>query len=126
MHNDPGLDGPYLGKITTDFARVAERLQETSYLMRQRGYAYPIFPTAPSEIRLGALLVGPGELDNQWHYYATYLDALVQCQLVAEDKTPAFKSIYKDPDEFSCLLVVDRGSTNFVYVPYPIDRMEGC
>ena len=121
MHNDPALEGPYLGKITTDFARVSERLQEASYLMRQRGYAYPIFPTAPATIRLGALLVDQGELDNQWHYYATYLDALVQCQLIAEDKIAAFKGTYKDPDEFSCLLVVDQGSANFVYVPYPID-----
>ena len=121
MHNDPTLDGPYLGTITTDFIQVADKLQGASYLIRQRGYAYPIFPAAPSAINLGALLVEKGELDNQWYYYAAYLDVLVQCQLVAEDKVEAFKSTYKDPDEFGCLLVVDQGFTNFVYIPYPVD-----
>ncbi|MEM7383252.1 MAG: hypothetical protein AAF400_02990 [Bacteroidota bacterium] len=121
MYNDPALDGLYLGKITTDFVQVADRLQEASYLMRRRGYVYPIFPAAPAAIRLGALLVDRGELDNQWHYYVTYLDALVKCKLVAENKVTAFKSTYKDPDEFSCLLVVDREFAKFVYIPYPVD-----
>lgn len=121
MYNDPALDGLYLGKITTDFIQVADRLQEASYVMRQRGYAYPIFPATPAATRLGALLVDKGELDNQWYYYATYLDALVQCQLIASDKVAVFKSTYKDPDEFSCLLVVDQDFANFVHIPYPVD-----
>lgn len=122
MHNDPTLDGKYLGTISADFVKIADKLQEASYLIRKRGgYAYPIFPASPVAIDLGSLLAEKGEMNNAWYYYAAYLEALVQCQLIAKDKVGAFKSIYKDPDEFCCLLVVDKKFTNFVYIPYPID-----
>ena len=122
MHNDPTLDGKYLGTISADFVKIADKLQEASYLIMVRGgYAYPIFPTSPVAIDLGSLLAEKDEIGNQWYYYAAYLEALVQCQLIAEDKVEAFKSTYKDPDEFCCLLVVDKDFTSFVYIPYPTD-----
>jgi len=122
MHNDPLLDGKYLGTITTDFIKLADKLREASYLIRTRvGYTYPIFIMSPVAIGLGTLLANKDESDNQWYYYAIYLDALVNCQLIAEDKIAAFTDTYKDPDEFCCLLVVDQGVSNFVYIPYPVD-----
>ena len=121
MHTNPTLDGKYLGTVTADFVMVADKLKEVSYLMRQRGYAHPIFLTSPAAMDWASWLVQKGELGNQWHYYAAYLDILVQCKLVAEDKVETFKDTYKDPDEFCCLLVVDKAFTNFVYIPYPED-----
>jgi hypothetical protein len=116
------LDNKYLGVIASDFIKVADQLKEASYLIRKRGsYPYPIFPMALIAIELGSLVVAPNELDNQWYYYATYLDALIECQIIAPDKITDFKNTYKDPDEFCCLLVVDQGSVNFVYIPYPVD-----
>jgi hypothetical protein len=119
---EQALDGKYLGTITSDFIKVADKLKEASYLIRDRGdYQYPIFPIAPISIELGSLLVAPNEQHNQWYYYATYLDALVECQIIATDKITDFKNTYKDPEEFCCLLVVDHDFVNFVYIPYPID-----
>ena len=118
--NDPTLNGRYLGTITADFVKVADKLQEASYRIRKHGkYACPIFPIAHVPLSIGALLIEKGETDNQWHYYVAYLEALVQCGLIAADKATAFQQAYKDPDEFCCLLVVDKEFTNFVYVPYP-------
>ena len=120
MTNDPTLNGKYLGTISADFVKVADKLKEAAYLIRkQGGYAYPIFAISKVPLSIGALLIEKGELANQWHYYAAYLDAFIQCGLVAEEKATAFQSAYKDPDEFCCLLVVDTGFTNFVYIPYP-------
>ena len=119
---DQTLDGKYLGNITTDFIKVADKLKEASYLIRERGgYPYPIFPIARTEIELGALLIGKTEWDNQWYYYAAYLDILVACGLIDREKIADFKNSYKDPDEFCCLLVLDAGLTSFVYIPYPVD-----
>jgi hypothetical protein len=70
-------------------------------------------------LAVGSLLIEKDEIDNQWTYYAAYLDVLVQCGLIAEDKAAGFQEVYKDPDEFCCLLVVDTDFTNFVYIPYP-------
>lgn len=122
MHNDPSLAGKYLGTLTADFIKLADKLREASYLIRERGgYQYPIFPMSPIAIDLGTLLAPKGELDNQWYYYAVYLDALVACELIAADKVEDFKKTYKNPDEFCCLLVIDQGTSHFVYIPYPVD-----
>jgi len=120
MHNDLTLNGQYLGTISGDFIKVAVKLKEASYLItKQGGYSYPVFLVSKVPLSVGALLIEKGETDNQWHYYAAYLDVLVQWGLIAKDKADAFQSMYKNPDEFCCLLVVDTGFTNFVYIPYP-------
>jgi hypothetical protein len=118
------LDGKYLGTITSDFVRVADRLRETAYIIRERGkYDCPIFIIATTPIHLGPLLIDKGEMQNEWYYYATYLEALVQAQLIAPDKQADFKNVYKDPDEFCCLLVIDaaQGFHKFISIPYPED-----
>ncbi len=122
MQNDPTLDGKYLGTISTDFVKICDRIKEMSYLIRQQSFSlYPVFPMAKTEISLGQLLIEKDELENQWHYYAAYWELLVQSQLVDQTRLEDFKKTYKDPDEFCCLLVVDPGFVNFVYMPYPED-----
>lgn len=118
------LDPKYLGKISTDFIQVADKLRESSYIIRERGgYAFPVYILSFTPINLGILLINVGDFQNQGYYYATYLDALVQAELIAPDKAADFQAAYKDPDEFCCLLVLDlaQGFTNFMYIPYPID-----
>jgi hypothetical protein len=120
MHNELPLDGKYLGTLSADFVKVADRLKEASYLIRKKGgYESPIFLISKVPIAVGALLIEKGEADNHWHYYATYLEVLIQCGLIDEGRATTFQDTYKNPDEFCCLLVVDTGFTNFVYIPYP-------
>jgi hypothetical protein len=120
--NDPGLDGKYLGTISSDFVKIADNLKEASYQIRVRGYSdFPIFPIARVTQPVGQLLFEQGEGGIQWNYYASYLDEFIQRKLIDEDKIENFKKSYKNPDEFCCLFVVDRGFTNFVYIPYPED-----
>lgn len=120
MNNNFTLDSRYLGTISSDFAKVSEKLKEASYHIRkQKSYNYPIFPISKVPLSVGALLIEKGEVDNQWNYYAAYLDVLIQWGLIAQDKADSFQSTYKNPDTFCCLLVVDTGFTHFMYIPYP-------
>ena len=120
--NDPELDGKYLGTITSDFAKVADTLKEASYQIRKRGYSdYPIFPISHQECPIGELLIPKEPLDLQWNYYATYLDEFVQRKIIDDSKTDRFQEVYKDPEEFCCLFVVDGNFTSFTFVPYPAD-----
>lgn len=120
MHDAPTLNGKYLGTVAADFVKVADRLKEASYFIRKKGgYDCPVFLISKAPLAVGSLLIEKDEIGNQWTYYAAYLDVLVQCGLIAEDKGAAFQEVYKDPDEFCCLLVVDADFTNFVYIPYP-------
>jgi hypothetical protein len=120
MHNDPELNGKYLGTISRDFVKVADTLKEASYLIRKRGFSeFPIFPVCKEEQPIGKLLLDKKSVATEWNYYASFLDEFVQRELIKEDEN--FKRAYKNPDEFCCLFVVDTAFTNFVFIPYPED-----
>lgn len=120
MQNDPTLDPKYLGKISADFVKVSENLKEASYQIRKRGFSdFPIFPVSQEDIPIGQILYEQGKFDNEWNYYASFLEEFIQRELVAEEQ--AFKDAYKDPDEFCCLFIVDSEFTNFVFIPFPED-----
>lgn len=122
MHNDPELNGKYLGTITKDFVVVSETLKEASYQIRKRGFSdYPIFPICKEELPVGQLLIGKMELATHWNYYTTYIDEFIQRKLIDKDKVEDFKQAYKNPDEFCCLFVVDQDFTKFIFIPYPED-----
>ncbi len=124
MENDPELSGKgkYLGKISSDFAKVSDMLKEASYQIRKREFsAHPIFPVSETEIPIGQILINRGQIGNTWNYYASFLDEFMQRELVDPKNEEAFKQSYKDPDEFCCLFVVDGDFTNFVFIPYPED-----
>eukprot|EP01132_Coremiostelium_polycephalum_P000258 gene258-341_t len=118
------LDGKYLGAITSDFVLVADKLREAAYVINQQGhYGYPVFIASTTSVNLGPLFVDQGEMGNQLYYYVTYLEALVQAQLIAAERQEDFKSCYKNVDEFCCLLVIDaeNGICKLVSIPYPED-----
>jgi len=120
MQNDPTLDPKYLGRISADFVKVSEHLKEASYLIRKKGFSeYPIFSVSKQDVPIGQLLYEAGRFDNEWHYFASFMEEFIQRQLIAETK--AFKEAFKDPDEFCCLFIVDGAFTNFVFIPFPED-----
>ena len=121
MQNDPELSGKYLGTISQDFVKVADTLREASYQIRKTGFEYPIFPICQEQQPVGQMLIDRNILGLQWTYYASFLDEFLQRGLVEEEKKDAFLSAYKDPDEFCCLFVIDKGFTNFVFIPFPED-----
>ena len=120
MHNDPELDPKFLGKISSDFIKVADQLKEASYQIKKRGFSdFPVFPISKTEIPIGTLLYEKNQFGNEWVYNASFMEEFKQRELI--DKEEDFKTIYKDPDEFCCLFVLDESFTNFIFIPYPVD-----
>lgn len=120
MQNDPELDPKYLGSISSDFVKVAESLKEASYAIRKRGFSeHPVFPICQVEQPIGQILLEKFVAENDWHYYASFLEEFVQRGVVENEKV--FKDNYKDADEFCCLFVIDEQFTNFIFIPYPED-----
>jgi len=124
-HNDPELNGKYLGTISADFIKVSDTLKEAAYLLRERKISeYPIFPVSKEIINLGKILIGSLErpdLDLKWNYHFSMLEEFVQRGIVNEEAIELFKSSWRDPEEYCCLFVVEPNFTNFVYIPYPED-----
>ena len=122
MNNDPELNGKYLGTISSDFAIVSDTLKEASYQIRDREFSkYPIFAISKTKLPVGVLLIAKEDLATEWNYYASYMENFVEANLIEKGKTEGFTSVYKDPDEFCCLFVVDADFTSFLFIPYPID-----
>lgn len=120
MQNDPELNPKFLGAISADFVKVADQLKEASYQIRKRGFSdFPIFPVASSELPIGNLLYEKGQMENTYHYYASFMEEFMQRELIKEEKE--FQAIYKDADEFCCLFVVEEAFTNFLFIPFPED-----
>lgn len=120
MHNDPELDGKYLGQITKDFVIVADNLKEAAYQVKSRGFSdFPIFPISKVGSPIGQSLLKKEDLALQWDFNITYIDEFVNLELIKD--VDAFKQAYKNPDEFCCLFVMDNDFTNFVFLPYPED-----
>ena len=122
MHNDPELDGKYLGTITKDFVKIANILKEASYQMRVRKISdYPIFPISKDDLPIGQILIDSTTSNLDWNYFISYLDEFIHKGLLV--KSEDFKAAYKDADEFCCLFVVDQAKNfnNFVFIPFPED-----
>ena len=122
LSNDPELDGKYLGTITSDFIKISDTLKEASYQLRVRKISeHPIFVISKEPIKIGQLLLAKKEADLKWDFYFSFLENIVSLEIVSEDKIDEFLKIYKDPEEFACVLVVDKDFMNFIYIPYPVD-----
>jgi hypothetical protein len=120
MNNDPELNPKMMGRISSDFVKVAENLKEAAYQIKKRGFSdYPVFAVSISELPIGSLLYERNQLENKWNYYASFMEELVQRGLI--EKEDEFKGVYKNSDEFCCLFIVDPQFTNFVFIPYPED-----
>lgn len=120
--NSPELNRKMMGLISEDFVKVSDQLKEASYQIRKRGFSdYPIFVMAYTDIELGALLLGSGDLTNRYIYRATYMQEFVDRDLIGEESVEAFKENYKNPDEYCCLFALIGDFSGFVYVPYPED-----
>ena len=123
QQNDPELQqqGKYLGTISKDFVQVADTLKEASYLLRKRNISsHPVFPASKEPLPVGAELL-PATDGREWIFNISFLDEMIQRKLIDADKVEEFKAVYKNPDEFCCLFVIDKTFINFVFIPFPDD-----
>ncbi len=120
-YNDAELDTKYLGKLTTDFIKIADNLKEAAYQIKKRGFSsYPVFVICKARQPIGQVLYSRNEMhDLEWDYYASFLEEFQQRDILDEEGSDRFKTAYKNPEEFCCLFVVDEAFTRFVFVPYP-------
>jgi hypothetical protein len=122
MHNDPELNGKYLGSITKDFALVSDLLKEACYQCHKRGISdYPIVTVSKETLPFGAAIIERGYQGVQWNFGLSMMEEFLQRKLISTEAEPDFISTFKNLDEFCCCFVVDKDFLNFVYIPYPED-----
>ena len=91
--------------------------QASDTIMNQDVSSYPIFVLHRDGVELGIPLKEATNLKEDWHINASTLEEFVAKQIVNNDKVENFKSVYKSPDQFLCLFVVDKSGATFVFLP---------
>ena len=85
-------------------------------ILEQDVSSYPIFVLHRQGISIGMELQTE-DLEGQWLVNASSLEEFVSKNLIESDRVNDFKVIYKDPEEFLCLFVIEAGAANFVFIP---------
>jgi hypothetical protein len=120
--NSPELDKKLIGRVTEDFIVVCDHLKEASYQIRSKNEsAFPIFVLSYEDVSLGVPYLLASDMNTKFHYSISAIEEFVNRDLVGEDSVAFFRENYKDPDEYSCLFVVDGQFAGFMYIPYPND-----
>ncbi|ADB39006.1 hypothetical protein [Spirosoma linguale] len=120
--NSYDVNKELMGKISSDFVKVADQLKEASYQIRKRGFSdYPIFVASRRDVPMGQLLIAAEELGNHWNYKASFVDEFIQRELIGTESVDLWKENYKAADEYCCLFVVHGDFAGFVYIPFPED-----
>lgn len=91
--------------------------QASDTIMEQDVSSYPIFVLHRHGMEVGIPLKEAANLEEDWHINASTLEEFVAKQIINNDKVDNFKSVYKSPDQFLCLFVVDKSGATFVFLP---------
>ena len=115
------LDFDKIGLVTSDFIKVADQLKlACSKIVDKKFSKYPIIVMGSENLNLGTLFINKDEiLGNKWIYYASYLEILIERNIIKNKNE--FIAKYKNIDEFCCLLVVFENNSKIIYIPYPED-----
>lgn len=121
--NSPEINKKLMGKVSSDFLKVADHLKESSYQIRKRGFSkYPVFILAEEEVEMGVLLFNKTDFQTVYIYKADFLEDFISRGMIGEESKEFFMENYKDPDEYCCLFVIDGDFAGFIYLPFPTDN----
>jgi|GEM_PF-826655 len=110
----------YLISLREDFHALGSYLQEiSSAVIKEQISAYPIYlvHNEPA-ISLGRLIIDSGKSRTNWSFSASIIEELLRREIIDFDRLDEFKSIYKDPHHYACVLMLTKEMTDFVFIPY--------
>lgn len=82
---------------------------------------YPVFVMSLHELdEIGRPFIKKEIYQSNWNIRVTHLEDLVSKQVITTDKIDSFKSIYKNPREFFCILLIQNDSGSFIFRPFTV------
>ena len=83
---------------------------------------YPIFVTHREEsLDLGKPLIFKNENENNWNINVSHLEEFVNKNIINEAMVENFKMVYKEPEKYMCLFVIENDAVNFMFKSYEKD-----
>lgn len=85
-------------------------------ILNQEVSSYPIFIIPTESIPLGIPIVEQ-TVEDPLRIHASTLEELATKKVIEMNKVDHFREVYKDPEEFLCLFVVDEKEAKFIFIP---------
>ncbi len=79
--------------------------------------SYPIFVLHQYQMDIGIPLVQKSEDGPEWSINVTTLEELATKKVVEMSRVDNFRTVYKDPRQHLCLLVLSDLGANFIFIP---------
>ena len=108
------------------FLRLKEELrpfrnlmsQASETIIRQDISSYPVFVVHRlHEVQIGIPLVVPNGDEVRWGVNASTLEELAAKGVVALEKVEPFRAVFKDPDVYICIFLVEENGGHFEFLP---------
>lgn len=100
------------------FPRFKEMLVEAQTIILNSDVSdFPVFIFSKSEPELGVGLYSSTDESRDWHVNASSLEELVAKNIILDTKVEEFKSVYKDPSSYFCILLLDQQEAQFAFPP---------
>lgn len=78
---------------------------------------YPIFVLSENPIEIGVPVLEKNPDLHRWYISASTLEELAAKQIVGMEKVNTFRTVFKDPHHFFCLLVITEQRADFIFMP---------
>ena len=63
------------------------------------------------------MLANPASLKSSWNLYISTLEEFSAKNLIRQERINEFRKIYKDPEDFYCLFVIEELGSKFAFIP---------
>lgn len=108
-----------LKMLEADIKTLGELLKDAAQTIVNEGVSnYPIFIAHRYALNMGIELVDREKMKTNWSLNASTLEEVVTKNIISRDNLDNFRSIYKSPDNFVCVFVIDETMSEFVFYPY--------
>ena len=107
-----------LNKIKRELKGASRLMEKASdEIFNQDISNYPILVISKEPINLGIQLADSQSLKGPWNLYISTLEEFSTKKLIRQERINEFRKVYKDPEDFYCLFVIDKLGSKFVFIP---------
>ncbi len=108
-------------QLGEDIRHIKDLLIKTSQtIMDQDVSSFPIFVVFQRDhaIELGVPIASESSNPGSWLINASTLEEFAARQIITDEKLEDFKAVFKDPQEFFCLFLIEEQKANFIFLPH--------
>lgn len=105
-------------KVEEDLEPLIPLLSEAiDRILAQDVTLYPIFIAHQEELAIGLPLISHSESESVYSVNVTSLEELNGKQVIPNNKVESFKEVFKDPEDWVCVLYLGNLGQQFLFLP---------